>query len=50
MSRIRTTLWFDTQAEAAARFYVDVFKDSKLGGIARDPEVGQDIHGKPAAR
>ncbi|RLT38804.1 MAG: VOC family protein [Chloroflexi bacterium] len=48
MSRIRANLWFDTQAEDAARLYVDVFKDSKLGGIARYPEAGQEIHGKPA--
>lgn len=28
-------LWFDTQAEEAARFYVSVFPRSKLGEIAR---------------
>lgn len=30
-----TCLWFDTQAEEAANFYVSVFKDGKLGNIAR---------------
>ena len=45
---IRTNLWFDTQAEEAARFYTGVFKDSKLGAITRYPEAGQEIHGKPA--
>ena len=48
MKTLRPTLWFDTQAEEAARFYVSVFKDSKLGAITRYPEVGQEIHGKPA--
>ena len=48
MNNIRTNLWFDTQAEEAARFYTDVFKDSRLGAIARYPAVGQEIHGKPA--
>jgi predicted 3-demethylubiquinone-9 3-methyltransferase (glyoxalase superfamily) len=41
-------LWFDTQAEEAARFYTDVFKRSKLGAVTRYPAVGQEVHGKPA--
>jgi len=28
-------LWFDTQAEDAMRFYVSVFKDSRIGEIRR---------------
>jgi len=47
MNKIRPNLWFDTQAEDAARFYTDIFKDSKLGAVARYPEAGQEIHGKP---
>lgn len=47
MSKIRATLWFDTRAEEAARFYIGIFKDSKLGAITRYPNAGQDIHGKP---
>ena len=43
---IRPNLWFDTQAEEAARFYVDVFKDGKLGRITQYPDVGQEITGK----
>jgi predicted 3-demethylubiquinone-9 3-methyltransferase (glyoxalase superfamily) len=31
-------LWFDTQAEEAARFYVSVFPNSKLGEIMRSGE------------
>lgn len=41
-------LWFDKEGEEAARFYVSVFKKSKLGPITRYPAVGQEIHGQPA--
>lgn len=30
-----TCLWFDTQAEQAATFYTQIFKDAKLGAIHR---------------
>jgi predicted 3-demethylubiquinone-9 3-methyltransferase (glyoxalase superfamily) len=43
---ITPCLWFDTQAEEAANFYVSVFKDSRVGKIARFGKVGQDVHGK----
>lgn len=33
--RITPFLWFDTQAEEAANFYVSIFKNSKLGKITR---------------
>ncbi|MEU1054600.1 VOC family protein [Streptomyces sp. NPDC005876] len=33
-----TCLWFDDQAEEAARFYVSVFENSGIGGISRYPE------------
>lgn len=46
MNVIRPNLWFDTEAEEAARFYVGVFKDAKLGTITHYPAVGQEIHGK----
>ncbi|MBA3317907.1 MAG: VOC family protein [Gemmatimonadales bacterium] len=41
-------LWFDDQAEEAARFYAGIFKNSKIGKIARYGEAGRDIHHKPA--
>ena len=34
MQKITPCLWFDRQAEEAARFYCSVFKDSKLGKIS----------------
>ncbi len=33
--RITPFLWFDTQAEEAANFYLSIFKNSKLGKITR---------------
>jgi len=44
--KITPCLWFDTQAEDAANFYVSVFKESRIGKISRYGKVGQDIHGK----
>ncbi|MPZ50826.1 MAG: VOC family protein [Dehalococcoidia bacterium] len=46
-TNIRPNLWFDTEAEEAARFYTGVFKNSKLGAISYYPNVGQEITGKP---
>jgi predicted 3-demethylubiquinone-9 3-methyltransferase (glyoxalase superfamily) len=40
MPKISTFLWFDTQAEEAANFYVSVFPNSKVGRIARYGEAG----------
>jgi predicted 3-demethylubiquinone-9 3-methyltransferase (glyoxalase superfamily) len=37
MPRINTFLWFDGQAEEAARFYVSLFPHSKLGRITPRP-------------
>jgi len=41
-------LWFDNQAEEAARFYTGIFKNSKIGKISRYGEAGKDVHGRPA--
>jgi predicted 3-demethylubiquinone-9 3-methyltransferase (glyoxalase superfamily) len=35
MQKIVTFLWYDTQAEEAANFYVSIFKNSKIGKISR---------------
>lgn len=40
MQKITPFLWFDNQAEAAARFYVSVFKDAAIGPISRYGEAG----------
>jgi predicted 3-demethylubiquinone-9 3-methyltransferase (glyoxalase superfamily) len=44
--KIIPMLWFDTQAEEAARFYCSIFRKSKLGRIARYPEGSP---GKPGS-
>jgi predicted 3-demethylubiquinone-9 3-methyltransferase (glyoxalase superfamily) len=46
--RITPCLWFDDQAEDAAKFYVSVFKNSKLGEISRYGKEGFEIHGRKA--
>jgi len=33
--KITPFLWFDNQAEEAAKFYVSVFKDAKMGQVSR---------------
>jgi predicted 3-demethylubiquinone-9 3-methyltransferase (glyoxalase superfamily) len=40
MPKITPFLWFDDQAEEAARFYVSIFKNSKIGDISRYTEAG----------
>lgn len=41
-------LWFDTQAEEAAKFYTSIFKDGKIGNISRFGKEGFEFHQKPA--
>ena len=38
--RITPFLWFDGQAEEAAKFYVSIFPNSKLGSTSRYGEAG----------
>jgi len=40
MQKITPFLWFDDQAEEAANFYVSIFGNSKIVGVARYGEVG----------
>src|ERR671919_339345 len=37
-SKIKPFLWFEHQAEEAAKFYTTVFKRSKVGAVSRYPE------------
>ncbi len=46
MSKFTPCLWFDSNAEEAAKFYTSVFKNSKIGAIARYGKEGYEIHGK----
>jgi predicted 3-demethylubiquinone-9 3-methyltransferase (glyoxalase superfamily) len=45
--KISPCLWFDSQAEDAAKFYVSIFKNSKIGAISRYGKAGHEVHGRP---
>jgi predicted 3-demethylubiquinone-9 3-methyltransferase (glyoxalase superfamily) len=45
---ISPCLWFDSQAEEAARFYVSIFPKAKIVEITHYPAVGQEIHHREA--
>ena len=45
--KITPCLWFDSKAEEAARFYVSVFKNARIGRISRYGDEGFEIHGRP---
>jgi len=48
MQKITPFLWFDDQAEEAAKFYTSVFKNSKIGRILRYSEEAAKASGRPA--
>ena len=48
MNKITPCLWFDSQAEEAARFYTKIFKKSRIVKITRYGEAGHEIHKRPA--
>lgn len=45
MQKITPFLWFDSQAEEAANFYVSIFKNSKILGVSRFGEAGPGLAG-----
>jgi predicted 3-demethylubiquinone-9 3-methyltransferase (glyoxalase superfamily) len=47
MKKFTTCLWFDHQAEEAAKFYVSIFKNSKMGTVTRYGEEGAKAAGRP---
>jgi predicted 3-demethylubiquinone-9 3-methyltransferase (glyoxalase superfamily) len=40
MQKISPFLWFDNQAEEAAKFYASIFRNSRIGRIARYGDAG----------
>jgi predicted 3-demethylubiquinone-9 3-methyltransferase (glyoxalase superfamily) len=46
--RIIPCLWFDDQAEEAAKYYTGIFKNSKIGKITHYGEAGRETHQRPA--
>lgn len=47
MLKLTTCLWFNTEAEEAAKFYTNLF-EGKIHRVTRYPNVGREIHGKEA--
>jgi predicted 3-demethylubiquinone-9 3-methyltransferase (glyoxalase superfamily) len=46
MEKITPFLWFDDKAEEAAKFYTSIFKNSKIGNIARYGDAGAQVSGR----
>ena len=47
IQRIAPCLWFDDQAEEAARYYVSIFKNSSINAITRYGKAGFELHKRP---
>ena len=47
MQKITPFLWFDDQAEEAAKFYTSIFKNSKVGSILRYDAEAAKASGRP---
>ena len=47
MQKITPCLWFDDKAEEAAKYYVSIFKHSKLGHTTHYGEAGAEVSGRP---
>jgi predicted 3-demethylubiquinone-9 3-methyltransferase (glyoxalase superfamily) len=47
LRKITPCLWFDHQAEDAARFYTGIFRNSRIVNVTRYGEAGREIHGRP---
>ena len=48
ITRIRPCLWFDDQAEDAARFYTGIFPNSRIVNTTHYAEAGFETHQRPA--
>jgi predicted 3-demethylubiquinone-9 3-methyltransferase (glyoxalase superfamily) len=46
LSQITPCLWFDGQADEAAKFYTSFFKDGKITRTQYYGEAGKEIHGQ----
>jgi predicted 3-demethylubiquinone-9 3-methyltransferase (glyoxalase superfamily) len=50
MQKITANLWYDSEAEEAAEFYVSLFANSRVGRISRYGKAGFEIHGQPEGK
>jgi len=46
MQKITPFLWYDNQAEAAAKYYVSIFKNSKILKIDHYGDAGAEVSGR----
>jgi predicted 3-demethylubiquinone-9 3-methyltransferase (glyoxalase superfamily) len=44
--KITPCLWFDTEAEEAAKFYTSIFDNSRIKHVARYGKAGREVHRK----
>jgi predicted 3-demethylubiquinone-9 3-methyltransferase (glyoxalase superfamily) len=44
--KILPCLWFDREAEDAARFYISMFPNSRIVSISHYTKAGHEVHGK----
>ena len=47
MQKITPFLWFDDKAEEAAKYYVSIFRNSRIVNVARYGEAGAKASGRP---
>ena len=50
MQKIIPNLWFDGQAEEAAKFYASLFEHSRIGKRTPARKAGFEIHGQPEGK
>jgi predicted 3-demethylubiquinone-9 3-methyltransferase (glyoxalase superfamily) len=48
LNRISPCLWYDSQAEEAARYYCSIFENSKIRAVSRYGDAGHEVHGRAA--
>lgn len=47
VQRLVPSLWFDSEAEDAAKFYCGIFPNSRITQVSRYGKAGYEIHGRP---
>lgn len=45
--RINPCLWFADEAEEAARYYTEIFKNSRISRVTRYSKAGMEVHQRP---
>ncbi len=48
LQRLSACLWFDNEAEDAARFYTGIFQNSRITAVTRYGTAGFEAHHRPA--